>query len=663
LVHKYSKQIYYILLILFSSALLSQTEKLEDPPKADPPKTEKITDKKAVKEEEKKTDKKAVKGEEKKTDKKAAKGEEKKPENRPAVNQQPAKKKEVKKPLPKKKERLIYIDFRDKPITDFLKAMTKVIKRNILVDESIKGKITIISNKGIPESKVYPFFKSVLESKGFAVIEEKQLIKIVPIKEAVAKGRRIHVGRKYISDQAISLDRIHTQVIPIFWAEAQQISSILKSISTKATTVLVYARTNTLVITGSGPEINTMIQVVKELDKPEADDDGCFPGDLGYPNCPKVTGGNVHIYRVVHHKAEKLAQVLVKLDNPEIAIAEAAAKETKKKKKGKKPRRKSSKRPAKNKRAQKIKAVAHKETNSLIITATPGEFKEILGIIKQLDIVRKQVLLEVLIAEVSADSNNSFGIDWSFNPERTRFPGAGLQNNNGLFRDSGIVNPDTQDFTGLNTLMGFSFGFINDSSAELAGLVNLNLNNDNFSILSSPQIMTLENEEAEINVGADIPVITGSRTSGASDATIQTFEYRPIGIKLKFTPYINANNSLTIDLYQEVKEVAGDTGTTDANPRFTKRDVKTFVTVENEKTIVIAGLISTNRNNIVRKIPILGDIPILGYLFKRESESTKKTNLLVFITPHILSDVKKQKKILDEKRQEQIRFYKENMVE
>jgi general secretion pathway protein D len=616
-----------ILLILFLTfgILLSQTETLDDP----------------------------------KTDKKSSKSTTEK-----------AKKKETEKKKEKKKKKYdprIAIDFRDKPIGDFLKAMTRVLDRNILVDEAIKGKITIISNRGVPKSKIFSFFKSVLESRGYAVIEEKQLIKIVPIKDAVAKGgKKVRVGRDFIPDEKISLDRIYTQVVPVYFAEAPQISTLLKSISTKTTSVLVYSATNTIVLTGSGPEINTLLKIVKELDKEVL----CAEDD---PECVEEAKGNVHIYRVLHHKAEKLASVLIKLENPEYGgeISEVKPKgdiksKGKGKLKGKKPPRKSSPRKGhgKQQRQQKIKAVAHKETNTLIVTATPQEYKEILKIIRALDIQRKQVLVEVLIAEVSADAANSFGIDWSFTPDK-RYPGGSIQHSTGIVMDSGIYNPQSNDFTGVNTLLGFSFGFMHEGKERVLALANLNLNKDNFSILSSPQVMTLENEEAEINVGADVPVVTGSRTSGGgtAEATIQTYDYRPIGIKLKFTPAINKNDTVTLEIFQEVKEIAGETGSTLANPKFTKRDVKTFITVNNEKTVVIAGLVSTNRNKIIRKIPILGDIPILGYLFKREAEKVKKTNLLVFITPHIMVDEKQQKKKLNELRKEQIQFYKRNIKE
>lgn len=563
---------------------------------------------------------------------------------------------------PKKKEKLIYIDFRDKPIEDFLKAMTNVLQRNILVDDQIRGKITIISNRGIPQSKVYGFFKSVLESKGYAVIEERNLIKVVPIKDAVAFGKKVRVGRDPIPESEISRDRIYLQVVSIRDAEAAQIANVLKSIKTKSSDVIVYNTTNTLVLSGPGHSVNTFLTVIHELDRPE--DDGLEECPPGEPGCARISRGNVHIYKVLHHNAEKIAQVLVKLDNPEI-ISEAAAegeKDSKSKSKRKSVRKRATTRKNTNKRPEKIKAVAHKETNSLIITATPAEFKEIMGIIKELDVPRKQVLLEVLIVEVSADSANSFGVDWQIGG-RTK---PQTQFNSGLAAESGAVKIDSQtgkaDITGVNTLLGFSFGFLQQSKDEVLGLFNANIGNNNFNILSSPQVMTIDNEEAEINVGSDVPIITGQRTSGGGDqsVTINQFEYRPVGIKLKFTPHINKNDFITLDLFQEVKEIAGAANNSLSNPTFTKRDVSTRITVGNEQTIVIAGLISSNKSNIERKIPILGDIPVLGYLFKRTSEQVKKTNLLVFITPHILSDYASQKKFREKKKKEQREFYRRN---
>ncbi len=294
--------------------------------------------------------------------------------------------------------------------------------------------------------------------------------------------------------------------------------------------------------------------------------------------------------------------------------------------------------------------MAHKESNSVIVTASPEEWSEIRAIISRLDAVRKQLLLEVLIVEISSTKLNDFGIDWRFQGNT----GPHTQFNTGRVLEGGLINENGR-ITGNNTLSGFSLGFL-EKGGELLGIFNANISNQNFNVLSAPQIMTLDNQEAEINVGQDVPVRKQERTSGggSSEATVNSFDYRPAGIKLKFTPHINPDGVIGIDLFQEVTNIEGGISTA-TNPTFNKRSVKTYVTVKNKQTIVIGGLVNQEKQHSVQKIPLLGDIPLLGFLFRRTTYSTKKTNLMVFITPHVLNNPQEAARVSNYKREEQIR--------
>ncbi len=526
--------------------------------------------------------------------------------------------------FPEEAQKTFRADFRDKDVGDFLKAMSAIIGKNIVADDKIKGNITVISPKKINVIQAEAYLKSVLAVKGFGVIEEKgNVLRIVPLKDAVAMGQIIFYGREEI-DQQVDKKEPVTVIIPLHSLNATSISNVLRKLTTPDTIIVNYDEIDALVLAGGSYEINHLIKIVNAIDLP------------GEKDPKKRKNQNVHFIRLKNLDALEVEKTLNKLTMPALADEGGDNKEG------------GNATPPANKN-DKIMVVAHKESNSIIFVGSYAEFSVVQNIVELLDTERDQVLLEVLIVEVEADDNNSFGIDW-----RIRKDGE-AQFNSGLAAEGGVY--DTKgDLTGINTLLGFSLGVLKGGSNSVMGILNANMQKENFAIISAPQILTLDNQEAEINVGQDIPVRTAQRTSGAGDQTVSVdqYEYRPVGIKLVFTPSISKNREgeklITLKLYQEVKAIAGSTSDTTANPRFTKKDIKTVIKTRNRQTIVIGGLVSTDKTNSVRKIPLLGDIPVLGYLFKRNSTVLKKTNLLVFITPHILTN----KEIADRVTQDSI---------
>ncbi|HOR94608.1 MAG TPA: secretin N-terminal domain-containing protein, partial [Spirochaetota bacterium] len=307
---------------------------------------------------------------------------------------------------------------------------------------------------------------------------------------------------------------------------------------------------------------------------------------------------------------------------------------------------------------QKLSIIANKETNSLIITAKPEEFKMIKNIIDQLDIVREQVLIEALIIEVAADSGWGFGIDWMIGDQSGThlYGGSSIQGTPPSYTlPSGMTGKEVA--VPLST--GFQIGYLSDKSMLGFALLNATGAEKHYNILSTPQILTTDNQEAEINVGEEIPVPTNNRIS---DTGVQfyTYEYKSVGVKLKITPHITSENSITLDLYQEVNSVLGQTTVLESGsiipPTLGKRDIKTKINVADSKTIVVGGLITNNKTEEETKVPILGDIPLLGWFFKRKVVEYKKTNLLVFITPHIVTKQAKMDALSEQKREEQRRL-------
>ena len=305
-------------------------------------------------------------------------------------------------------------------------------------------------------------------------------------------------------------------------------------------------------------------------------------------------------------------------------------------------------------KAQQLSIIANKDTNSLIITATPDEFREMKRIIQELDIVREQVLIEALIIEVGADNTFSFGINWMLGGQ------SGSHGFGGSNIPGGVQSTEAGEFLGKKTILpmnsGFQLGYIYDASLLGFAMLNATAYDSEFNVISTPQILTIDNQEAELNVAEEVPIQSNTRIS-ESGTQFNTWEYKSVGIKLKITPHITKKKHITLDLYQEANQVLQyDTSGSNKPPTLGKRDLKTKVTVFDGKTIVIGGLIRNDKTTTETKVPVLGDIPILGWLFKHKNTLYRKTNLLVFITPHIVTKQSRIDALTKQKRNIQNRM-------
>lgn len=539
-------------------------------------------------------------------------------------------------------------DFRDQEIGDILKIFSKIIGKNIIADEKVKGKITVISPYKIPNSLAYPYLYSMLAIKGFGIIEENEnLIRVVALKDALAGSPLIYLGREEIKDATLKSDLAVTQILPVFGGKPSRLSAILKRLTSANTDLVEYDDINMLIISGSQFEVNRLIRVANLIDVKPPELQGCDKEKN--PNCDEPTIRDVHVYRLENMQAENveatLKKVQIPIESPPPPNAAATA--------GGAPAPTVTQA---NLQKKAIDVIGHKETNSIIFVGTPEEYKLVKDLIKRIDLQRQQVLLEVLIVEVGSADNRSFGIDWIAGK------GGTAQFNGGIAQGSGLINQQGQlDGGRTNTSSGFSFTFLQQDQSNIIGILNAQVGKSNFTVVSAPQVLALDNQEAEINVGQDVPVRVNSLTNSVGGNVTQSFEYRPVGIKLKFTPQVNKNRMVTINLFQEVKSVVAASDPA-ANPTISKKDIKTFVRVQDTQTIVIGGLISNERNSSVVKVPILGDLPLVGFIFRRSKSDVTRKNLMVFITPHILTNRKIADKVTDDLREDQIKENKRGQL-
>ena len=594
---------------------------------------------------------------------------------------------------PSSAEEKVSMDFVNVDIAVVVKYISELTQKNFVIDEKVQGKVTIISPKKVTKAEAYKVFESILEVYGFASIPSGKVVKIVPIAEARQKPGMVQIGPKVTKELR---DRMVTQLIPLRSVSASELIKIIRPLIPPTSYVAAYAPSNTLILVDLAANRSRILSIIEKLDvegveskvnvhklryasatdlakkigtllgKQKAAKGSAKPGERfnviadDRLNALIIVGSNLYVDRVMNlisqldvpSPAGRQEINVVYLKN---ADAEALAKVINNIAEGMKQRaRKGAGKKAAAAR-EKIVVTADVATNSLLITAAPEDFETLKRVIEKLDIPRKQVFVEALIFEISSDDTLKFGVEWRTTGNFTESGVQGLGGTNFGNINQVAANPFA---AGAGLVVGVVDGVINfggSTYANIGGLVHALKTETGINILSTPNILTTDNQEAEIFVGENVPFITTTSIT-AGGQPIENIERKDIGIKLRIKPQINESDYVTLDIYQEISSIRPAQVGIEARDIITaKRSTETSVTVKDKQNIIIGGLIKEDMQDTVNKVPILGDIPILGWLFKTKSKTRVKTNLLVFLTPHIinraedLTSITKEKKNLMEK--------------
>jgi len=571
-------------------------------------------------------------------------------------------------------QRYVTIDFNDVDINLFIKYISELTGRNFVVDRAVRGKVTIISPTRISEEDAYRVFESVLEVNGFTTVPSGSITKIVPAVQARSKSIATikKAGVRYPEDKVV------TQIINLTHADPAEVKKILAPLVSKTSVVIAHSRSGMLIITDVQSNIQRLQEIIKAIDVPSIGEETAIL-DLKYasavtvaksvaqlfqksikkglrrqniriipyertnslivfaprPQIDKVRSllaqldtpmqrgeGNIHVYYLQNANAEEMVKVLTNL--PE-------------KKTGGKTVRKTA--PS---ISDRVKIVSDPETNSLIITAPREEYQALEQVIKKLDIPRRMVYLEALIMEVSADKSFELGVQWG---------GSGdLDDETGKVF-TGFSGNDSQPYDVLNGIRqdppvlpaGFTFGVMkqgikigNVIFPNLGAVLKAYHKDSDINIVATPQILTTDNKKASIKVGENVPYITSKNTTTAQQ-DYTNYEYKDVATSLEITPQINHFNVLRLDIMAEVIKLKNPNDVS-GTPTTFKRRAETSVVVHDNETVVIGGIIGQDSSSSEYKVPLLGDIPILGWLFKTRTTYNKKTNLYIFITPHIVEN-------------------------
>ena len=552
----------------------------------------------------------------------------------------------------------VTLNFNATDINAVISAVSEMTGRNFIVDPRVKGKVTVISHRALKSSEIYQVFLSVLKVHGFAAIPGRNVTKIVP--EVNAKQDAISTGKKSIpfSDEFI------TQVLEIKNVDAAQLVPILRPLVPQRGHLAAYPGSNVLVISDSAANIRRLKKIIGSIDQATGDEIEVI--SLQHASAsevvriilqlssqdPKKKKNNLiaddrtNSILLGGNKASRLRvkALIAHLDTPVdvggatqvVYLRNAVAKDlvsvltgvskSVSKAKGKKAGA-----------AANISIQADENTNALVITAPPDIFRSLRSVIRRLDIRRAQVLVEAVIAEVSTTSAEEFGIQWGAGSEKNGV--AGLVNFNLGTNITSLIGASLSSPPSLGSGLSLVAGNP-DGNNPIAALIRALNTDDKSNILSTPSLLTLDNEEAEIVVGRNVPFITGSYsgTGGGStpDNPFQTVQREDVGLTLRITPQINEGNAIKLKVEQEVSSINTDAKAVDIVTN--KRSIKTNVVVDDGQMIVLGGLIEETLSESEQRVPGLGDIPLLGWFFRYNVSSLVKTNLMVFIQPTILKD-------------------------
>ena len=581
-------------------------------------------------------------------------------------------------------------NFKETDINEFINIVGKNLERTIIVDPNVRGKISVRSYDMLDEDQYYQFFLNVLQVYDFAVVEMPSgILKVVRSKDAKTSNIPVVEGSARDGDEMI------TRVVPVYNVPVRELAPILRQLNDQAGggNVVSHDPSNVMMLTGRAAVVNRLVEIIERVDR--AGDEEVEIVKLRYASAsemvriiesinksqgktnsgtksePRVvaddrtnsvivsgdikarqrlinliqrmdqeleTNGNTRVLFLNYAKAEDLVKVLQGV-SASIQAEEQSGGTTR--------------RTGTN---REISIDAHQDCNAIVITAEPDMMRSLEDVVRQLDIRRAQVQVEAIIVEVFEGDGTTFGVQWASEA------GGGTQFSNGVVpvgslavalkeaeddtdteayvTDDGevvtVTTTDEGDYSSLASLLGSANGLIAGIIEDGWGAVVQAVSTDtNSNILATPHLTTMDNEEAFFIVGQEVPIITGTTTGSNNSNPFQTVDRQEIGIKLKVTPQINEGDAVQLLIEQEVSSVSGATS---VDISINKREIKTTVIVDDGGTIVLGGLIDEDVQESISKVPLLGDIPILGHLFKSTSSTKRKRNLMVFLKPTIVRD-------------------------
>jgi len=485
--------------------------------------------------------------------------------------------------------------------------MSEFTRKNFIIDEKTVGKVTLMTPTRISPDEAYQVFLSALEIKGFTAIEDGSIVRIVPTATVKQSGLRV------VQDGDMKGEGYVTKLIRLTYVNPQDLVRTLTPLITRDGMLIAYPATNSLIITDSVSAIRKIEKLISAMD------------------VTTPTGkGRINVLYLKHANAEDISKVMQALVSrlpvpPAGGVAQPAG-------------------PATILEGT-VTITADKLTNSLIIIASPIDFETMKDVIQKLDIRRRQVYVEAAIIEMGLTKQRDLGFEFqatnlnNLDSNNTSIVGG---TNFGGIGPAMVLGPAA--FAGASGLavgaVKGTFTYNGQQFLNIGALLRALQSDSDVNVLSTPNILTSDNQKAEIMVGQNVPVPTGqtqNATTG-SQSTFNTIERQDVGIKLAITPQISSEDTVRLEIKQEISDVVPGSALLQTGLITNKRSANTTVVIKDRETMVIGGLIRDNVTSSESKVPLLGDIPILGWLFKYKTSKVEKVNLMIFITPYIINN-------------------------
>ncbi|UZJ43508.1 type II secretion system secretin GspD [Marinimicrobium sp. C6131] len=564
------------------------------------------------------------------------------------------------------------VNFKDTDIQEVIKFVADATGKTILVDPKVRGQVRVISQDAVNKEELYELFLSMMDVQGFTAVENGNVVRIVPNRDARSLPVPTDLGSNPLGD-----DTYVTQVLKLENISASKVLPTLRPLVPQHGHLSAYDPSNAIIVTDTRSNILRLKEIIAQIDqssvvetelielefalaedvaravtqieKPGAGEGGqseltvvpdnrinavLVHGDdlqrqrirmlVERLDRPRTKDSNVRVVYLKYAKAENVAQVLNGVMQ-NIARSEEGGNN--------------------NARRQETNVQADEDTNSLLITANSDTMESLLAVIDSLDIRRAQVLVEAIIVEVEDSDGRELGIQWMYRDDKRGF-GSSTTGSGQLGAIGQGALDDSDD--GLVSLAGslsqtqgqvFGIGRLGERT-DFLGILNMLQENSSTNILSTPNLLTTDNHTASISVGQNVPFATGSYASTGGNSNpgnpFRTIERRDVGILLEVTPHVNAGDSVVLDISQEVSSLSNLNNAD--GPITNQRKLETQVLAANGETVVLGGLIEEEIQTSVQKVPFLGDVPIMGRLFRNQVDSLSKTNLLVFIRATVIED-------------------------
>ncbi|MCP4023819.1 MAG: type II secretion system secretin GspD [Desulfobacteraceae bacterium] len=594
----------------------------------------------------------------------------------------------------------VAIDFNNVDINVFIKFISKLTNKNFVVDPRVKGNVTIISPTKISIKEAYKVFETVLEINGFSTVTAGKIVKIIPSPKAKADNvdTRIATGP---SAPGMLKDQIVTRIVPLNYAQSDELKNLFTPLVPKGSVVLSYRDTNMLIITATLSSIDRLLRIIQAIDI-QSIGQAISVIPIQYADAKKIVKNLSSVYaarrktkkskpgsdltvkfvadertnavillasKVETERVKNLIEILDKKvpkgeENIRVYYLEHASAENIVKVLQAIPTKDEKKAPGQKKApilSESVKITADKSTNSVIIMAEKDDYPVLEGVIAKLDIPRAMVYIEALLMEVNVVRGLNLGTEWSAaqgfnNNEKAYFGGFGATG------ATGHGNTGTVEAGSLP--QGFSVGVLGKDITiggvtfkDISAVIQAFQSDKDVHILANPQILTTENEEASITVGKNVAFQTRSAAESGVE-TYNSYEYKDVGVSLKITPQISKDRLIRLNVYQQVTKLDTVNTSSPDRPTTLKREIETTIIVEDGNSVAIGGLIDETLTKTDNKTPCIGDIPLLGFVFKSVDEGQDKTNLYVFLTPRVVKNpleaediYKEKKKLIDDEIQ------------